>query len=866
MGEKTDTEAQRLVRRLTRGDVRLWLLAIGIVFTFFVIVHREPPSDVPLPPITKPSEYRVLVKGTKPVALVTTVALRRGELEYGELKAAYVYAVSMANKARYCLNHGWSLILGGEVPETRGRSARWNKVAWLRRLASSYEWLLWMDLDTLFVRFDVDLITMIAKDKDAYFTLDQATPYETETKVNTGSFLLRGQRAWTATFLWKVWQHNDAGLGVSDQRSINAILKDEQSHVSLVPKTLVNAFPDVSFVPTESYEKAPRGDETSETLVVHFAGQFAGARASDGQTPPTMLVQFLDVLLDRHERALSGKRKNNQTVVVQGARDALAECLARIRNLYTERVIDAGAGVEFFAPARDDDKCDARTALRNAKEYLGALLPPKAPQLLCSRPSSYASVAVDPDSLIRDLIVETPRHKVEPFPTSGPRLEGVVASPVEWKSISKTWTAKFLIVTVLHECAAVLRSSTGLAIASATHRLDLDGAPSDDDDGIAPRSPRRPNPPGRTRRRQLEATTNHAAASSSESSSSSESTVKVLGSAVVLGPVPSRRQLFPTEFAATRGDEVVAASYFWRFLAPLALACLDSVPQGTRLVVLASTDDEYAPFVASDDDWRAIDVMEKPLFLLSSPMGPKRSQKEAPAVYAEAMYSCHIVEEKHDGTYPAVARRDLLKVAAANLNRVQRILRDDPNVAPKVGIVVVCGAPGGFRDCGAVVDAARKVAGPSVDVRSSIDVSHRDEAAWHGLSRRRFLPAAATDVLIFPRVAERFDVAPLLCLPCRPGTALLQLSRSSGSLQPYGYSFTKLAADTLGFTLVTASGDPSDASALATPLPRLIAAATDFRSLAAPGVHDGGLEAADGDLLEIHSISSRRRRSLRFPN
>jgi hypothetical protein len=35
-------------------------------------------------------------------------------------------------------------------------------------------------------------------------------------------------------------------------------------------------------------------------LVVHFAGQFGGARASDGKLPPGMLVQYLRLLAHYH--------------------------------------------------------------------------------------------------------------------------------------------------------------------------------------------------------------------------------------------------------------------------------------------------------------------------------------------------------------------------------------------------------------------------------------------------------------------------------------------------------------------------------------------------------------------------------------
>lgn len=72
--------------------------------------------------------------------------------EYGELKSAFVYPISIDNKARYCLLNNCTLVVGGSLPEAAGRSSRWLKVAWLQRAFDDHEWLVWMDLDAIFVR------------------------------------------------------------------------------------------------------------------------------------------------------------------------------------------------------------------------------------------------------------------------------------------------------------------------------------------------------------------------------------------------------------------------------------------------------------------------------------------------------------------------------------------------------------------------------------------------------------------------------------------------------------------------------------------------------------------------------------------
>ena len=69
------------------------------------------------------------------------------------------------------------------------------------------------------------------------------------------------------------------------------------------PREIFNAFPRVNFTAVEDYEQPELpGDEVANTEVIHFAGQYGGARAYDGQTPPVMLLQFYDLLLEHHLR------------------------------------------------------------------------------------------------------------------------------------------------------------------------------------------------------------------------------------------------------------------------------------------------------------------------------------------------------------------------------------------------------------------------------------------------------------------------------------------------------------------------------------------------------------------------------------
>ena len=53
------------------------------------------------------------------------------------------------NKRQYAAQHGFELVVAQNLQH--GRTARWDKVMLLRQLLRKYEWLHWVDLDTLFM-------------------------------------------------------------------------------------------------------------------------------------------------------------------------------------------------------------------------------------------------------------------------------------------------------------------------------------------------------------------------------------------------------------------------------------------------------------------------------------------------------------------------------------------------------------------------------------------------------------------------------------------------------------------------------------------------------------------------------------------
>jgi hypothetical protein len=232
---------------------------------------------------------------------------------YGEEKAIVTSPMSIDNKVRYCLHQGWDLVIGGvlgdHVPkeDVRGRqmeerSSRWLKIYHILRIFDNYDIIVWMDLDTLMTTSDINMVEYFDGDKDLHLTDD----WGNWKRINSGVFGFR-TTDWTRKFFEDVWMHNDGGKGVSDQRSINHVLEhrseeERQAKVDILDRSIFNAFPRilegenkyivVGMVLPEVNVNLD-GDANENSLVIHFAGAFAGCCNNSNRIPDGMLIQYV---------------------------------------------------------------------------------------------------------------------------------------------------------------------------------------------------------------------------------------------------------------------------------------------------------------------------------------------------------------------------------------------------------------------------------------------------------------------------------------------------------------------------------------------------------------------------------------------
>lgn len=146
------------------------------------------------------------------------------------------------------------------------RSSKWNKIAWMMELLETYSTVVWLDMDTFVVKPRCDWLRQVAP-------LSMARDDYNPLKFNSGVMVVNRD---AMPFLKRVWDHNDFGRGISDQRSINYMIRAMSYPIHTLDR-IYNTFPRPpqrcgAYVP-------PRHRKDDRKAVVrHYAGQFMGAR------------------------------------------------------------------------------------------------------------------------------------------------------------------------------------------------------------------------------------------------------------------------------------------------------------------------------------------------------------------------------------------------------------------------------------------------------------------------------------------------------------------------------------------------------------------------------------------------------------
>jgi hypothetical protein len=112
---------------------------------------------------------------------------------------------SIQNKRAYCEKHGYSLKIADGQMIDRSRPAAWSKVLALRHYLPQFDWVLFMDTDTLVMNPEIRVESLIDERYDVIISEDWSG-------VNTGVFLMRNS-TWSWWLLDEVWKQHQLVSG-----------------------------------------------------------------------------------------------------------------------------------------------------------------------------------------------------------------------------------------------------------------------------------------------------------------------------------------------------------------------------------------------------------------------------------------------------------------------------------------------------------------------------------------------------------------------------------------------------------------------------------------------------------------------------
>ena len=121
-----------------------------------------------------------------------------------DANAGYICAASAANKRRYADLHGYDLIVSRTAADP-SRPAAWSKILEVRKHLPRYDWLMFIDVDTLIMNPAVRLEDVADDSVDQVLAADH-------NGVNSGVWMVRNT-PWSFTFLDELWAQDDLVKG-----------------------------------------------------------------------------------------------------------------------------------------------------------------------------------------------------------------------------------------------------------------------------------------------------------------------------------------------------------------------------------------------------------------------------------------------------------------------------------------------------------------------------------------------------------------------------------------------------------------------------------------------------------------------------
>eukprot|EP01102_Stenamoeba_stenopodia_P013984 TRINITY_DN4601_c0_g1_i2.p1 TRINITY_DN4601_c0_g1~~TRINITY_DN4601_c0_g1_i2.p1 ORF type:complete len:367 (-),score=68.66 TRINITY_DN4601_c0_g1_i2:33-1133(-) len=147
--------------------------------------------------------------------------------------------MSLTNKQTYAKRHGYDFHVDLHMWIDKDRPVAWSKLLAIRKRLDEYKWVMWVDVDTLFMNFNIKLESLIDENYDFIVTNDGSG-------LNSGVMLFR-QSQWAKDFLLECYQQTQFLIhkDIYEQRSIQHLVNtnpENGKHIKYLPQSSMNSY------------------------------------------------------------------------------------------------------------------------------------------------------------------------------------------------------------------------------------------------------------------------------------------------------------------------------------------------------------------------------------------------------------------------------------------------------------------------------------------------------------------------------------------------------------------------------------------------------------------------------------------------
>ena len=202
--------------------------------------------------------------------LLNSCCARADEILEYAAPAALVNALWAASK-------GYAFVAYGHVAtQPASYDARYGKVELIRALLASHpglSWVFWLDADAVVVHHQFDVVALGRQHPKADLIACAEANMETNTRINSGTLLVRGS-TWSREFFAAWWLHPDAAIGGPDQWTFDELWRVDALGLASSSKAVV--LPATTFNSEPPFYETFRGGASQP--VVHLMGDAASVR------------------------------------------------------------------------------------------------------------------------------------------------------------------------------------------------------------------------------------------------------------------------------------------------------------------------------------------------------------------------------------------------------------------------------------------------------------------------------------------------------------------------------------------------------------------------------------------------------------